>query len=52
MKELVSFITRVKDQIKQSGNARLIYYLLITAALLAAFLLLPEAEIAFVYNGF
>jgi len=29
-----------------------VLYLLITAALIAAFLLLPEKEIGFIYNNF
>ena len=52
MKELLHFITTTIGKVKGSGNARLVLYLLITAALIAAFLLLPEKEIGFIYNEF
>lgn len=52
MKELLNFITAIIGKIKGNGNARLVFYLLVTAALLAAFLLLPGKEIGFVYNDF
>ena len=52
MKELLNFITLIIGKIKESGTARLVLYLLITAALIAAFLLLPEKEIGFIYNNF
>ena len=52
MKILADFITRLSNKVKKNGNFRLVYYLLITVALLAAFLMLPEKEIGFVYNNF
>jgi len=42
----------MNKKIKASGNLRLLYYLLITVALLAAFLMLPENQISFIYNEF
>ena len=52
MKELVNFFTLINDRFKKSGNLRLLYYIAITVFLLAAFLLLPEKEIGFIYNDF
>ena len=52
MKELLNFITLVNSKLKASGNIRLAYYLLVTLALIAAFLLLPEKEIGFIYSDF
>jgi len=52
MKELLHFITLATGKVKGSRNARLVLYLLITVALIAAFLLLPEQEIGFIYNNF
>jgi len=52
MKELLSFITTLRDKIKASGNARLIWYIVVAAAVIAAFVLLPDAEISFVYDAF
>ena len=52
MKELVSIFSRVSAWVKRSGNIRLLYYILVSVALLAAFLMLPEKEIAFIYYGY
>jgi len=52
MKELLNFITTATDKVKGSANARLALYLLVAAALLAAFLLLPGQELGFIYNDF
>ena len=52
MKELANFITLVNGRIKGNGWVRLVYYIVVTAILLAAFLLLPKGEIGFVYNEF
>ena len=52
MKELVSFITQIQNMVKSNANVRLVYYIFITLALLAVFLMLPESEIGFIYNDF
>ena len=52
MKELANFIALVNSKIKSHGTARLVYYIVVTAVLIAAFLVLPQSEIGFIYNDF
>jgi hypothetical protein len=52
MKELANFITDLVEAVKSSANARLIFYLLVTAAVILAFFALPDNGVDFVYKNF
>ena len=49
---LSTTITACKDWVFRHGAARLLWYLVVVAALLACWLLVPQGEISFVYNAF
>jgi hypothetical protein len=52
MKESANFITAALKKIRSNANARLIFYILVTLAVILAFLALPDKGIEFIYNNF
>lgn len=52
MKQFVSFITRISGFFTAHAWARVTFYGFVALALVLMFALMPQSEVAFVYNGF